>query len=294
MGKHFEKRSDTSIHWETPKWLYEILNKYFVFNDGPCPIDGEKGLLREWGTRTFVNPPYGDPEESFWIKQAIEERNNGKVIVLLLRVDTSTSRFHDLILPNYNAILFCETRLHFNNPKNGKFGRAPFANMIIVFLPNSDLKLVGTLSSENLEYVISQKGKKNLREVCSEYVVSQREKMCNEDNIGIIMKALDLEFLHLSECGDKLDRNFYYRVNEGTYQIWVRPAREKLPGDHAVAVLTWTKEELKELGKKPKDKRAARVRGKMILADVKPSSLLMEAISGTEKLIKMVKSMGVE
>lgn len=59
MGKNFEKSNDSSVHWETPKWLYKILNKYFHFNDDPCPIDGEKGLFRDWGNRTFVNPPYG-------------------------------------------------------------------------------------------------------------------------------------------------------------------------------------------------------------------------------------------
>ena len=49
-----------SVHWATPRTLYEALDAEFHFNDDPCPLNGpETGLLRPWGTSTYVNPPYG-------------------------------------------------------------------------------------------------------------------------------------------------------------------------------------------------------------------------------------------
>jgi len=57
MKKFKGLMTSLSPHWSTPKWLYEKLNQEFVFNDDPCPLHSEQdGLLRSWGSSTFVNP----------------------------------------------------------------------------------------------------------------------------------------------------------------------------------------------------------------------------------------------
>jgi hypothetical protein len=60
-----------SDSWATPAKLYAELDAEFHFNDDPCPLEGIGGLEREWGTNTFMNPPYSNPTP--WVKKAYEE-----------------------------------------------------------------------------------------------------------------------------------------------------------------------------------------------------------------------------
>jgi len=64
--------TSASQHWSTPKELYDSLNAEFHFNDDPCPLHGEGGLDREWGSRTYCNPPYGR-EITKWLLKAYAE-----------------------------------------------------------------------------------------------------------------------------------------------------------------------------------------------------------------------------
>jgi site-specific DNA-methyltransferase (adenine-specific) len=134
----FYSQDLNSPHWETPQDFYNKLNKEFNFNDDPCPLYGCRGLQREWGSRTFVNPPYGDPIETQFIKKAIEESQKGKLIVMLLKAATDTKRFHNLILPYAKEIRFIKGRLHFqrHDGKKDLNHRASFPSMLVIF--NSD------------------------------------------------------------------------------------------------------------------------------------------------------------
>ena len=89
MKKFKGLMTSTHPHWATPKWLYEELDKEFDFNDDPCPINGKGGLDREWGTRTYVNPPYGR-QIIEWIKKGYIESQNNKLVVMLLPSRTDT------------------------------------------------------------------------------------------------------------------------------------------------------------------------------------------------------------
>jgi len=115
-------------NWATPKSVYDSLNDEFHFNDDPCPLDpnGTGGLEREWGTVTFVNPPYSNPTP--WCKKAYEESLMGKTVVMLLRGDTSTRWFHDWVLGKAE-LRFVKGRIHFNDTKKP----APFASLIAVY-----------------------------------------------------------------------------------------------------------------------------------------------------------------
>jgi hypothetical protein len=113
-------------NWRTPEWLYNELNKEFSFNDDPCPIGGNGGLDREWGSVTFFNPPYSKPEP--WVKKAYEESLKGKVVVGLLRGDTSTRWFHSWVYGKAE-LRFVKGRLKFNSC--GK--PAPFPSIIAIW-----------------------------------------------------------------------------------------------------------------------------------------------------------------
>jgi len=113
-------------NWATPKWLYDKLNAEFQFNDDPCPMGGENGLDREWGSRVFINPPYSRPTQ--WIKRAYEESRKGKLVVALLRSDTSTAWFHDWIYGKAE-IRFLRGRLEYSDEGMP----APFASFIAIW-----------------------------------------------------------------------------------------------------------------------------------------------------------------
>jgi len=113
-------------NWRTPKEVYDKLNQEFQFNDDPCPIGGNGGLDREWGTSTFFNPPYSKPTP--WVKKAFEESQKGKVVVGLLRGDTSTNWFHDWVY-NKSELRFIRGILKFN--ECGK--PAPFPSIVAIW-----------------------------------------------------------------------------------------------------------------------------------------------------------------
>jgi hypothetical protein len=119
----------TSDDWTTPKEIYETLNDlYGPFGKDPCPIGGKGGLEMEWDKITFVNPPYSNPRP--WIEKAIDESRKGKRVVMLLRADTSTKWFHDLIYAREDCdVQFVYGRLKFGGSKNA----APFPSMVVIY-----------------------------------------------------------------------------------------------------------------------------------------------------------------
>jgi site-specific DNA-methyltransferase (adenine-specific) len=113
--------------YSTPENIFADLDREFHFNDDPCPLDPQPlndGLSREWGNSTFMNPPYSNPEP--WVRKAYEESLRGKIVVGLLRGDTSTRWFHDWVLP-YADLRFVRGRIKFNGDP------APFASIIAVW-----------------------------------------------------------------------------------------------------------------------------------------------------------------
>lgn len=104
--------------WATPAYLYNKLNEEFNFNFDPCPFLHDKkewdGLLIDWGSRNFVNPPYSLKEKVAFVEKAVSEANKKKLCVCLLPVSTSTKLFHGTILPNAKEIRFLEKRVKFS------------------------------------------------------------------------------------------------------------------------------------------------------------------------------------
>jgi len=119
--------SSLTNHWGTPESVYRELDREFHFNDDPCPLYGSGGLDREWGTRTYVNPPYGR-QVGHWIKKAYDESLKGKIIVCLVASRTDTKWWHDYIM-RAKEIRFIKGRLRFQ----GAVHHAPFPSAIVVF-----------------------------------------------------------------------------------------------------------------------------------------------------------------
>ena len=131
--------------WRTPAYFYDELNKEFNFDFDPCPLLATvDGLALEWGERNFVNPPYGKLIKTSFVEKAVQESKKGKLCVCLLPVSTSSTLFHDVILPNADEIRFVKGRIKFegvdkegNVKKNDSRG-AMHDSMIIIFKGTKD------------------------------------------------------------------------------------------------------------------------------------------------------------
>ncbi len=114
----------TMFKYTTPYEFVERLPEY-PFDLDPCAEPGnekasryytekEDGLLQPWSGKVFCNPPYSNP--SAWIRKAIAEKDRCEVIVMLLKSDTGTKWFHDLLLPNAK-VTFLKDRIRFNGER---------------------------------------------------------------------------------------------------------------------------------------------------------------------------------
>jgi len=116
--------------YATPKWLIDLFEGWF----DPCPLNENptiNGLEIEWAKRTYVNPPYSSPLK--WVEKAILESKKGKLIVMLLRVDTSTKWFAKLIEAKAH-ILWVNGRLSFIDPYGDNAETTPcnFPSMLVI------------------------------------------------------------------------------------------------------------------------------------------------------------------
>ena len=85
-------------YWVTPPEMMAKLSAEFQFDFDPCPHprpDGFDGLSVPWGKRNWVNPPFtGDAKVPgkrklgpvAWLRNAITERNNGNLTVMILPI----------------------------------------------------------------------------------------------------------------------------------------------------------------------------------------------------------------
>ncbi len=124
-----------SDKWMTPPEIYDPLNTEFNFNHDPCPIDWKEGdadgLATEWGSSTFVNPPYSTTAK--WIEKAHNEAQKGKTVVMLINAITDTKAFHQFIYGKAE-VRFLKGRVKFINPAEPtKRTPAPKPSMVVVF-----------------------------------------------------------------------------------------------------------------------------------------------------------------
>ena len=127
--------SNKTDMWETPKWLFDELDKEFHFDLDVCAIPENAkceqyftpetdGLSQEWNGTVWCNPPYGR-EIGKWVKKAAQ---SNCTVVMLLPARTDTKWFHDYIYRKAE-IRFLKGRLKFGGSQNS----APFPSMVVVF-----------------------------------------------------------------------------------------------------------------------------------------------------------------
>ena len=110
------KKSDI---YGTDNAIMQLFENWF----DPCELSNDElrlfdGLGSDWKDRTFINPPYSNPLP--WVKQAIKENKKGKLIVMLLKMDTSTKWFKELQEAGA-MFLWINGRLKFNTGKPANF-----------------------------------------------------------------------------------------------------------------------------------------------------------------------------
>ena len=111
-------------NWKTPEWLMTIFKHWF----DPCPANADfNGLNIDWADKTYCNPPYSSPLP--WVKKAIEENEKGCYIVMLLRLDCSTTYFR-LLMEAGAHTMFINERLKFSDGK----GSSPFPSALFILI----------------------------------------------------------------------------------------------------------------------------------------------------------------
>lgn len=134
--------SSKTDEWETPKDLFEKLNRIFSFELDVAANEHNKkcdrffskeddGLKQSWGgCKVWCNPPYGR-QIAYWVKKSAEEiEKDCPLVVMLLPARTETRWYHDYIANNPHAItVFLKGRLRFNGVKCN----APFPSMLVFF-----------------------------------------------------------------------------------------------------------------------------------------------------------------
>lgn len=119
-----------TIMWETPKLLYEELNKEFNFQVDVCATKENAkctkyyteeidGLKQDWKGTCWMNPPYGR-KIGEWIKKAYKSSLDGAIVVCLIPSRTDTKWWHEYCMKG--EIRFIKGRLKFGESKNS----APF------------------------------------------------------------------------------------------------------------------------------------------------------------------------
>lgn len=96
---------DGKHYWLSPSWLWEReakilgVTKEELFD--PCPYpkpEGFDGLNSEWGKYVYLNPPFFTTDQvvdgvvqkagiTAWIKKALQERDKGNSVVIVLPAD---------------------------------------------------------------------------------------------------------------------------------------------------------------------------------------------------------------
>jgi hypothetical protein len=121
--KDYPRKALSHDNYRSDSWILRIFMGWF----DPCPLNPHpevNGLLGEWGMKTYVNPPYSNPLP--WVKKAIFESKKGKLVVMLLKHDSSTEWYRLLHEAGAKFLLINERLKH----QTGK--SAAFPSVLVV------------------------------------------------------------------------------------------------------------------------------------------------------------------
>jgi site-specific DNA-methyltransferase (adenine-specific) len=125
--------------WQTPRWLFDLLNGIFHFSVDaaanadnallPRHWDREQDALRQdWSReRVWCNPPYSRPEPF------LAKASTAGLAAVLLRADCLTTHYAHDHPPSYVAV--CKGRIPFDRPEGqgDQGGAAPFGSVLYLY-----------------------------------------------------------------------------------------------------------------------------------------------------------------
>jgi len=159
---HYSTNTETAVTWATPRSLYLALDAEFRF-DVDVAADPSTAqhvryftkdtdaLAQPWrGLSVFCNPPYGRQLDRWVRKAALETRELGcPLAVLVLPARTGNKWFHRYV-KREAEIRFIEGRLGFVLPGGvqGRKNSAKFDSMVCVY--RADRRGAGTIADQLL------------------------------------------------------------------------------------------------------------------------------------------------
>ena len=118
MGVVYRKKkaAPTQQVYLTPE---DIKSRYTDWFD-PCPYPKPAwdGLQVSWGERVFCNPPWGNIRP--WVEKALQERDKGCVVHMLIPPATSTATWHYLVFPKASKTIFLRRYTPYLRVSDGK------------------------------------------------------------------------------------------------------------------------------------------------------------------------------
>lgn len=139
-------QSSESPEWETPQWLFDLLDKEFHFELDVCASSkihkcekyfskSDDGLKKDWAKTCWCNPPYGR-EIPKWMNKARIESENGSTIICLVPARPDTEWWWKNCIQG--EIRFIRGRLQFP----GSDTAAPFPSAVVILGPKIKSKVV--------------------------------------------------------------------------------------------------------------------------------------------------------
>lgn len=133
--------SSNKIEWETPHWLFNLLNKEFEFTLDVCATamnamcanyisPAQNAFAVDWKGVCYMNPPYGR-KIGQWIGRAYNQASIGNcTIVCLVPARTDTNWWWNYA--RKGEVRFLKGRLNFVGAPNS----APFPSAVVIFHKN--------------------------------------------------------------------------------------------------------------------------------------------------------------
>jgi len=121
----------------TPACLYADLDAHFHFTFDPAPLGPTfDGLVVEWGTSNFINPPFSDIEP--WVRRGAEST---KQCVFLLPLRASSRYWRRYVWPHADVIYFITGPVQFT----GYAAPLPLPIVIVVMHATAPLPVIASL-----------------------------------------------------------------------------------------------------------------------------------------------------
>ena len=147
MNASFERTTNTTDEWYTPKYIIDSLGK---FDLDPCapsvPLfktaevmynEFDDGLAQKWEGRVWLNPPYSRPLINKFMRRMVEH-NRGTALIFSR---TDTELFQTEVFGKASAVKFLKGRLRFLKP-DGKEAGTPGCGSVLIAYGDEDANIL--------------------------------------------------------------------------------------------------------------------------------------------------------